>query len=648
MIDSILASDGVWTGLGVPLVALLAKTTLILLIAFGVTALMRRASAGARHLVWLVTLGALLLAPALSTWTPVLVRVLPPTGTVGELGAFTARDASAALEPIATTGRESIDDGSPAAARVTSPETPGHPILSRTATGISLLFAVWVLVMLGLGGSLVWAGLVVRRIVRRSQPLDSDAWLNPLWEISDRLGLGEPPRLLRSTEAAMPFACGFLRPTIVLPEDCEGWSLDRRRAVLLHELAHVRRGDLGSHLIGRIACAVYWFHPLTWAAAGRLRSESERACDDVVVRCGTPAADYAEHLLEIVTTARKAAAPSVALAMARRTEFEGRILSILDPELRRTSLSRRWSVGLSAALLVLFLGVGAAQPVPRDASATQDEATLFPLVSSPSAATADAAGGAQRSEEVGTAPESGSRRLASSTPALLARVLRTDTSALLRRTAAWGLAEHGPTQVATRSLSRAVRHDPDASVREMAAWSLARAERGTVQTAALTAALHGDSDSRVRATAAWTLGTFADSTSADALAKALSDPSVEVRTRSAWALGSAMPETAPEALVALLQDRDVKARRLAAWAVHKIGDRSAVPLLEAALEHERDETVRFAFIRARASLGEPFGKVFLDLLQSPDPSVRTTVLSGLSGRGAGHWHWHWHDTRPSP
>jgi beta-lactamase regulating signal transducer with metallopeptidase domain len=51
---------------------------------------------------------------------------------------------------------------------------------------------------------------------------------------------------------------------------------DRRRAVLLHELAHVRRHDLIGHTLSRLACAVYWFHPLVWTAAKQLFRERAR------------------------------------------------------------------------------------------------------------------------------------------------------------------------------------------------------------------------------------------------------------------------------------------------------------------------------------------------------------------------------------
>src|SRR6478735_5585944 len=163
----------------------------------------------------------------------------------------------------------------------------------------------------------------------------------------------------------MPFACGVFNPTIVLPAECDDWSLDRRRAVLLHELAHVRRHDLVGHTLGRLACALYWFHPLVWTAAKQLRSESERACDDLALTCGARATDYAEHLLDIVTSVRGDATPSVALAMARRKEFEGRMLAILDPELRHSSPSRKQSAALIGSLALISIVVGAAAPLPQ-------------------------------------------------------------------------------------------------------------------------------------------------------------------------------------------------------------------------------------------------------------------------------------------
>ncbi len=135
-------------------------------------------------------------------------------------------------------------------------------------------------------------------------------------------------------------AWGLLRPAVVLPEDAEGWSVEQRRAVLTHELGHVKRHDCLTQALAQVACAVYWFHPLAWVAAWRLRVERERACDDLVLRAGASGPDYADHLLQLARGARAAAGPAWALAMARPSQLEGRLLAILDPSLDRRGPTR--------------------------------------------------------------------------------------------------------------------------------------------------------------------------------------------------------------------------------------------------------------------------------------------------------------------
>src|SRR3954468_19225126 len=78
------------TGPNTSMILLLVKATLILLVALGITLSMQRASAGARHLVWLVTLSTLLLVPALMAWVPIPVRILPATAAGSPTVAFMA------------------------------------------------------------------------------------------------------------------------------------------------------------------------------------------------------------------------------------------------------------------------------------------------------------------------------------------------------------------------------------------------------------------------------------------------------------------------------------------------------------------------------------------------------------------------------
>jgi beta-lactamase regulating signal transducer with metallopeptidase domain/HEAT repeat protein len=691
------------------MILLLVKATVILLLAIAITLTMQRTSAGARHLVWLVSLSGLLLVPALAAWSPISLRILPP-----ESGAVRGQAPATSSAPVALRAGsdQSATIGAPSVAtadanhstRAASTESAStSPLLS----GLSIVFVIWAAVMLVIAAWLGYAAMLVKRIVNRSRPLDSEDWLNPLWEVSDRLSLEEPPRLLRSEDAKMPFACGVFTPTIVLPAECDTWSLDRRRAVLLHELAHVRRHDLVGHTLGRLACAFYWFHPLVWTAAKQLRAESERACDDLALACGARATDYAEHLLDIVTSVRKDATPSVALAMARRKEFEGRMLAILDPELRHVSPSRRQSLGLIASLAMIAIVVGAAAPAPRATAAQKSEVATAPTATdslelATSQKLPDAKGypdsreiidgskthqslqtstiqrTVQRTltstlqktvpdylqsviEQASTAVKpavimdaltkgsSKAQRDTDERPVLLARILATDTSAELRRIAAWGLAEYADEQVAVDALANALRRDSNADVREMAAWALAEGDRSSVGQQALAAALRGDASTDVRARAAWALGNVGDRSSADALAGALSDKSVDVRKRAAWALGNADLRQAPPALINLLNDQDPEMRELAAWALFQIEDPAAIPGLEAALKREQDKDLQVAYIRALAAVGEKSVDALKGLLESKDQEIRTIAVRALAGgHVTGPWPRPWPEPRPFP
>ena len=133
-------------------------------------------------------------------------------------------------------------------------------------------------------------------------------------------------------EDTAPLTCGIARPAILLPAAAEDWSDADIQQALVHELEHVRRGDWPVYVATRVVCALYWFHPLAWLIAGRLRIEAELACDVCVIDAGTEAREYAGHLLEIAYSLGGGRAPAVAIAMARPSHLEGRLLAVLDPD----------------------------------------------------------------------------------------------------------------------------------------------------------------------------------------------------------------------------------------------------------------------------------------------------------------------------
>ena len=94
-------------------------------------------------------------------------------------------------------------------------------------------------------------------------------------------------------------------------------------------------------MMAQITCAVYWFNPLLWFAARRMRIEVERACDDHVLNAGYQSTDYAQHLLDIVRNIRKAGtATRSAVAMARSSKIEGRLQTVLAKHRNRKPMTK--------------------------------------------------------------------------------------------------------------------------------------------------------------------------------------------------------------------------------------------------------------------------------------------------------------------
>ena len=157
-------------------------------------------------------------------------------------------------------------------------------------------------------------------------------------ELSAALHLSRPVTLLRGRPRAMPMTWGVLHPKLVLPPEADEWCAQRRRVVLMHELAHIKRGDFVVQFIVQLARAIYWFNPLMWVASRQIALESEGACDDLVLGSETRPSEYAEHLLAIATGLKEGFLLSTAaVAMARSSRLKARLIGILDGRRNRNT-----------------------------------------------------------------------------------------------------------------------------------------------------------------------------------------------------------------------------------------------------------------------------------------------------------------------
>jgi len=371
------------------LLTLLLKSLLLFAISGLLLFALRRSSAAARSLVCLLTLGALLALPLFSLmlpgWhlpvlsaepTPIRPSPALPVREGKEsspLAAAANSSAGAAASPIQLSPTAAPHSKSSLTGRTPAKQGGGFFLLGLLLASVRPLLGLW----------------GIRRLSRTCLDIADPQTLALTADCARLLGLKTPPRLCVAA-VPVPMTWGWRRPVIALPAASTDWPEDRLRSVLLHEMAHIKRRDWPAHRLADFACALYWFHPLVWLTARRLRSETELACDDLVLASGIPAPDYARHLLEIASALPRVPGRSnAAIAMAQTSKIESRLTMILDKTRPRRPVARRVLVfallPASAALITLAVlrPDAKAQTAPLSLSADADN----PILSLPNGTT---------------------------------------------------------------------------------------------------------------------------------------------------------------------------------------------------------------------------------------------------------------------
>ncbi len=341
------------------------RSVVIMSLTGAVVLVMRRASAAARHWVWLLGFAGILLLPALSISLPHW-RVLPRVNVdravsyVIELPTETAPAITPAPIPVQSQDVQPQTKVSSAkiehvAAAPVQPLPPHrHIVLPWTfwIAAIWLTGSLMMLIPVLVGYLSLW--ILQGRCARISQ----GEWSALLNRVRGEMGISRNVRLLTTPKRTMPMTWGLWRAHLLLPAESSNWPIEQRRSVLLHELAHVRRFDCLTQLLAQIGCAAYWFNPIVWVGWRRMQIERETACDDLVLSRGAKASAYADHLLQSAAKMETLRfVGSAALAMARASTLEIRMRAILDSRRDRRGMTIR------AACLTMILLVGGLVPV---------------------------------------------------------------------------------------------------------------------------------------------------------------------------------------------------------------------------------------------------------------------------------------------
>jgi HEAT repeat protein/beta-lactamase regulating signal transducer with metallopeptidase domain len=587
------------------------KATIIFLTAGLASFLLRRRSAALRHMIWTLALAGVLVLPALSIALP-----------RWQVNLFTIDSAPSSQLPASSFQLDSASSSQlPASSTFARPQERQAPVMTRqplprNRTSLSwpaIIFGVWMIGALLIVGRLLAGILAVQWMSRRTEQVSDAPWLDQAKSLAAELGVSSRIVFLRSRGAAMPMAWGLLRPAVLMPSEADRWPADRLRIVLLHELAHVKRRDCLTHMLAQLSCALYWFNPLAWMAARHVRTERERACDDLVLAAGTRGPDYADQLIEIARVMRAGRFPAIlagaSLAMAHRSELEGRLMAILDPSVPRAGLSRLRTSAATTIFALAVLPLASVQPwkfaVAEEPPQAPAAVAQMPAAADPLPAPAPMPPAPAQDRRAQRAEARAAQVSEATVQAAVQSAVESGVASSVRSSVVSSVQSAAAAAVATGVQTALGQFDVDTTIGAMVNPHIdvqtgtrdnqrtskdaqGKADPRTV--AALTAALK-DSDKDVRETAMHALVQLRDPGIFDPLVQALSDASPDVREQAAFGLGQLRDRRAVEPLINALKDQNGDVREQAAFALGQIRDRAAVAGLSGALK-DADADVR--------------------------------------------------------
>lgn len=311
------------------------------------------------HVLWVLIL-VKLLAPApvrLPVWSPALLsssaaddrRLIDPEPVHAALALLTRvedLDSLQSQEPpppatVEVNGLAPATTGARAGIQSRGFSVPAW--LTRAAV------AVW------LGGSALTLVVATVRVIRLRRTLElaepaPEDWCKQVNRLADRIDLARRPRVVAVPGEVPPIVWGW-GGTVWLVIPRELWRrLDgiQREALVVHELAHIKRGDDRVRWLEQVVTLLFWWFPVVWWARGALREAEERCCDAWVVWAIPGAARaYAETLVEAVDflNGARTTTPALASGFGQARQLKRRLIMIMRGTTRR---SLGWGGGLFA------------------------------------------------------------------------------------------------------------------------------------------------------------------------------------------------------------------------------------------------------------------------------------------------------------
>jgi beta-lactamase regulating signal transducer with metallopeptidase domain len=349
------------------------------------------------HSLWQGALLAILLAVLLRRLTQPRLRYYASLGTLGILvlasiitwAVLTAPKTNAPVAP-ATLATESA--AAPTFAPTLNLDSPdkviafGTPIFPAppTVPWTAWLAMVW---MLGTFIMLLRAGIKVagaEKLRRSCQPLTDETMTLLVVEACRAINLARKIRVAVTDQLTSPAVVGILVPTLILPLSLfTTLTPEQIRFILLHELAHIRRGDYLANLFQLLAEALLFFNPAVWWLSHHIRREREACCDALAIELSGAPADYAKTLVRVAENTLPTV-PTTALAFGEDgrepSSLADRVQRLLVPGYR-PALRLTWRAMLAAICVggtLLFLSAVGARNVVGTMSANVTDTVTNP------------------------------------------------------------------------------------------------------------------------------------------------------------------------------------------------------------------------------------------------------------------------------
>jgi HEAT repeat protein/beta-lactamase regulating signal transducer with metallopeptidase domain len=648
-----------------------AKASLILAVTALAAASLRRASASARHLVWMLGLVSALAVPALGIVTPKwelpLVKITEVTETQAQHH-YRSTEEQRHLGPAASRNTAVSGVLLPDVAPIALPSSSSSSRTPFSPSPLKIVMTIWALGAAIVLGRMLLGLIAVQWMSRRTAVVTEAPWLDEARSLAASLDL-RGVRYLRNNAQSMPMAWGVFRSSVLMPADADGWPIERLRIVLLHELAHVKRHDCFTHLVAQLACAAYWFNPLVWMAARRVRTERERACDDLVLASGTRGSDYADQLLDIARVMRAGRFPAVlagaTLAMAHRSQLEGRLMAILDPKVQRRGLTR---VGVLAAVglfAILIVPVAAVQPwtltsEPAALKGSMDpippqQQVDRPIESVPGQAASDNRANAAQQNVIqndvqGRIQGAVQGGIAGGVSGGIAHGIAEGVRGGVQGGVEGSIKTHvgagigagvgtgvgigvdlatGVTQTIVNGMANGIANGVVRNLPELAQAAGPRQRQADPRAVnALVDALK-DTDKDVRETAMQALVELRDPHIFEPLVMALHDSSADIRQKAAFGLGQLRDARAIAPLATAVKDQDAGVREQAVFALGQLRAAEAIDAITPAL-HDSSDSVREQAAFALGQIRDPRAvEPLISALKDPKPDIRQQAAFAL-------------------